>query len=248
MNERNGRVGASHDVLKTCRFALGPKNVHQPWALAPSSLYSSQRNGLGRGRRRDYPRHGRARTDRGGHRSSAAWAEWAAPGADGWPIPGARTQHVAHLYVSSFIVLMLALSLRCSQALIAHQNEVYAIDATCYHMGGPLLHADIEDHGSFGACVVCPWHSYPISLRTGESVYHNLSGATCSKGLKQRVHEVVRRDGRILVRLASSPEKVESDTYAFKTPPPSGGGGICGGGSGGSSSGGSMPPQQLRSG
>ena len=146
--------------------------------------------------------------------------------------------------------LLLTPSLLCSQALIAHQNEVHAIDATCYHMGGPLLHADIEDYGSFGACVVCPWHSYPISLRTGESVYHNLSGATCSKGLKQRVHEVVRRDGRILVRLASSPEKVESDTYAFKTPPPSGGGGICGGGSSGSSgsSGGDTAPQRLRSG
>ena len=44
------------------------------------------------------------------------------------------------------------LSLRCSQALIAHQNEVHAIDATCYHMGGPLLDADIEDYGSYGAC------------------------------------------------------------------------------------------------
>ena len=51
-----------------------------------------------------------------------------------------------------------------------------------------------------------------------------MSGTACSKGLKQRVHEVVRRDGRVLVRLASAPEKVESDTYAFKTPPPSGGG------------------------
>ena len=142
---------------------------------------------------------------------------------------------------------MLILSLWFSQALIAHQDEIHAIDATCYHMGGPLLHADIEDYGAYGACVVCPWHRYPISLRTGESLYHNMSGATCSKGLKQRVHEVVQRDGRILVRLGSIPDKVESDTYAFKTPPPSGGGGICGGVSGGSS-GGSMPPQQLRSG
>ena len=124
------------------------------------------------------------------------------------------------------------LSLRCSQALIAHDDEVHAIDATCYHMGGPLLHADIEEYGSFGACVVCPWHRYPISLRTGECLYRNMSGTACSKGLKQRVHEVVRRNGRILVRLASAPDKVESDTYAFKAPPPSGG----------------MPPHKLRSG
>ena len=88
-------------------------------------------------------------------------------------------------------------------------------------MGGPLLHADIEDYGGFGPCVVCPWHRYPISLRTGDSLYRNMSGATCSKGLKQRVHEVVRQDGKIMVRLASANDSMESDTYAFKTPPPS---------------------------
>ena len=74
-------------------------------------------------------------------------------------------------------------------ALIAHGGDVHAIDATCYHMGGPLLHADIEDCGSFGPCVVCPWHRYQISLRTGDSLYQNMSGTVCSKGLKQRVHE-----------------------------------------------------------
>ena len=109
-------------------------------------------------------------------------------------------------------------------ALIAHCGELHAIDATCYHMGGPLLHADIEDYGAFGPCVVCPWHRYPISLRSGECLYRNMSGTMCSKGLKQRVHEVVQADGRIFVRLASTEDKVESDTYAFKTPPPSGGG------------------------
>ena len=97
------------------------------------------------------------------------------------------------------------------------------MDATCYHMGGPLLHADIEDYGSFGPSLVCPWHRYPISLRTGESLYKNMSGATCSKGVKQRIHQVVQADGRIYVRLVTAQGKVESDTYAFKTPPPSGG-------------------------
>ena len=47
VNERNGGMGAWHvkklvvlrlgPKIKTCRFALGPKNVHQPWALAPLS-------------------------------------------------------------------------------------------------------------------------------------------------------------------------------------------------------------------
>mmetsp|Transcript_14957 Transcript_14957/g.48033 ORF Transcript_14957/g.48033 Transcript_14957/m.48033 type:complete len:489 (+) Transcript_14957:195-1661(+) len=108
-------------------------------------------------------------------------------------------------------------------ALIAHRGDVHAIDATCYHMGGPLLHAEIEDCGPFGPCVVCPWHRYQISLRSGDSLYQNMSGTVCSKGLKQRVHEVVRRDGKILVRIAHS-DKIESDNYAFKTPPPSSGG------------------------
>ena len=136
-------------------------------------------------------------------------------------------------------------------ALIAHDGDVHAIDATCYHMGGPLLHADIEDCGSFGPCVVCPWHRYQISLRTGDSLYQNMSGTVCSKGIKQRVHEareytcgvaglglgpgcirtwathsckqVVRQDGRIFVRLSPAEGKIESDTYAFKAPPPSSG-------------------------
>jgi NAD(P)H-flavin reductase/nitrite reductase/ring-hydroxylating ferredoxin subunit len=120
-------------------------------------------------------------------------------------------------------------------ALIAHAGDLHALDATCYHMGGPLLHADIEDSAEFGPCVVCPWHRYPISLTTGDSLYRNMQGVSCSKGVKQRVHEVERRGGKIYVRLRAgevdgAPVKVESDTYAFKPPPPSGGGGIGGAG------------------
>lgn len=114
-------------------------------------------------------------------------------------------------------------------ALIAHAGELHALDATCYHMGGPLLHADIEDSAEFGPCVVCPWHRYPISLETGDSLYRNMQGVSCSKGVKQRVHAVERRDGKIYVRLRAgevdaAPVKIESDTYAFEPPPPSGGG------------------------
>jgi len=131
-------------------------------------------------------------------------------------------------------------------ALIEHLGELHAIDATCYHMGGPLLHADIEDSAEFGPCVVCPWHRYPISLKTGDSTYHNMQGVSCSKGVKQRVHEVERRDGRVYVKLLAderdgAPAKIDSDTYAFKPPPPSGGGGIGGGG-------GAPNPHGVRSG
>jgi nitrite reductase/ring-hydroxylating ferredoxin subunit len=120
-------------------------------------------------------------------------------------------------------------------ALVAHAGELHAVDATCYHMGGPLLHADIEDSPEYGTCLVCPWHRYPISLKTGDSLYRNMQGVSCSKGVKQRVHHIERRDGKIYVRLRAgevdaAPAKVDSDAYAYKPPPPSGGGGIGGGG------------------
>lgn len=93
-------------------------------------------------------------------------------------------------------------------------------------MGGPLLHADIEDLAEFGPTIICPWHRYQISLRTGDGLYQNMQRQTCSKGLRQRVHEVQLRGGYIAVRLSAGAgaEKAESDTYAFKPPPPSGGG------------------------
>jgi cytochrome-b5 reductase len=95
-------------------------------------------------------------------------------------------------------------------------------------MGGPLLHADIEDMASFGPAIVCPWHRYQISLRSGDGLYVNMSRQTCSKGLRQRTHAVERRDGQIFITVphapsAASEDKVESDTYAFKPPAPSGG-------------------------
>lgn len=100
------------------------------------------------------------------------------------------------------------------------------MDATCYHMGGPLLHADIEDLDGFGPAIVCPWHRYQISLRNGDGLYVNMSRQTCSKGARQRVHAVERRDGLIYVHVAPQGEgaesRVESDTYAFKKPAPSG--------------------------
>lgn len=114
------------------------------------------------------------------------------------------------------------------QALVEHSGEVFAIDATCYHMGGPLLHADIEDLAGFGPAIVCPWHRYQISLRSGDGLYVNMARQTCSKGARQRVHAVERREGQIYVRVSQAegdgPEaKVESDTYAFNKPAPSGG-------------------------
>jgi nitrite reductase/ring-hydroxylating ferredoxin subunit len=40
-------------------------------------------------------------------------------------------------------------------------KKLHAMDANCYHAGGPLLGADIEDTDK-GLCVRCPWHHYDM--------------------------------------------------------------------------------------
>eukprot|EP01116_Phalansterium_solitarium_P024182 TRINITY_DN8780_c0_g4_i1.p1 TRINITY_DN8780_c0_g4~~TRINITY_DN8780_c0_g4_i1.p1 ORF type:complete len:298 (+),score=40.02 TRINITY_DN8780_c0_g4_i1:235-1128(+) len=94
------------------------------------------------------------------------------------------------------------------------KGEIYAMDSVCYHMGGPLIDGDIEDFGGH-TCIVCPWHRYKIQLSNGEGFYAGLDKQVCSKGIKQRVHEVkvVPGDG-VYVRLSSG-ERLPSDHYAY---------------------------------
>jgi len=124
-------------------------------------------------------------------------------------------------------------------ALRTPRGVLRCVDATCYHMGGPLLRADIEEVPGKGECVSCPWHRYHIALDTGERVYRDLSGETRCIAGKQRVHEieeVMRADssssssggGVIRVRLSVDGEW-ESDRYANKAPPPSVSAGYGGG-------------------
>ncbi|PRP89497.1 hypothetical protein PROFUN_01360 [Planoprotostelium fungivorum] len=91
-------------------------------------------------------------------------------------------------------------------------GQIYAMDSVCYHNGGPLDAGPIEELGD-RVCVVCPWHRYKIDLSNGESLYTNLSGDACSKGVKQRTHDV-----EVMVRVkaaADGEQKIESDTYAY---------------------------------
>ena len=104
-------------------------------------------------------------------------------------------------------------------ALIRTRTGIHAIDATCYHMGGPLLRGVVEDIEDVEA-ILCPYHHYHIALATGERVYRDLHGQTQTIGGKQRVHEAKEtRDGRVHVRLCLDGE-FESDRYADKAPPP----------------------------
>ena len=124
--------------------------------------------------------------------------------------------------------------------LVRRAGRVLAMDATCYHMGAPLLHGDIEDIPGHGSCITCPWHHYQISMSTGERLYQDMDHQTCTLPKKQRVHDVVETDGEVRVKLSGGgkppspppgtrppqPHELpkfewESDRYAFKPPPPS---------------------------
>ena len=77
--------------------------------------------------------------------------------------------------------------------LVRRAGRVLAMDATCYHMGAPLLHGDIEDIPGHGSCITCPWHHYQISMSTGERLYQDMDHQTCTLPKKQRVHETSSR-------------------------------------------------------
>ncbi|KAJ1448453.1 hypothetical protein M885DRAFT_539093 [Pelagophyceae sp. CCMP2097] len=111
-------------------------------------------------------------------------------------------------------------------SVIRDRGVYYAIDAICYHAGGPLGVGDIEDIEAGGktiACVKCPWHHYYIALADGEKFYNSLernaanvlvpAGWKSSDETLQRTHDIdVRADG-VFVRLRVSGE-CRSDKYA----------------------------------
>jgi len=45
-------------------------------------------------------------------------------------------------------------------------GEMYALDNTCPHQGGPLGDGKVED-----GCVYCPWHGWQFDVETGEHVH-----------------------------------------------------------------------------
>lgn len=55
-------------------------------------------------------------------------------------------------------------------ALFRYRGEVFALDETCPHRGGPL-HDGFLDRG----VVLCPWHQWQFDLKTGCSPVNPLS-------------------------------------------------------------------------
>jgi nitrite reductase (NADH) small subunit len=69
---------------------------------------------------------------------------------------------------------------------------LHALDGLCPHQGGPLGTGRL-----CGAVLTCPWHGWQFDVTNGR----HLTSAT----VRQELHEVRVRDGRIEVRLANGP-------------------------------------------
>ena len=104
--------------------------------------------------------------------------------------------------------------------LLRRGDEVFAMDATCYHMGAPLLHGDVEDVPGHGACITCPWHHYQISMTTGERLYQDMTKKTCALPKKQRVHETKTSADAVLVRLSGGGKPPLSRCLLYTSPSP----------------------------
>jgi len=72
--------------------------------------------------------------------------------------------------------------------LLRRGDEIFAISATCNHLGGPLDEGKIE-----GETVICPWHGSVFCLRDGKLLH---GPAT----MPEPAFEVRTENGRIAVR------------------------------------------------
>ncbi|KII84888.1 hypothetical protein PLICRDRAFT_45721 [Plicaturopsis crispa FD-325 SS-3] len=78
----------------------------------------------------------------------------------------------------------LSLSHRSPASSNPLHRQLYAMEATCPHLGADMSHAEIEECET-SVVAVCPWHRYDFDLRTGKS----------ETGLKACTYQVeVRRD------------------------------------------------------
>jgi ferredoxin-NADP reductase/nitrite reductase/ring-hydroxylating ferredoxin subunit len=106
--------------------------------------------------------------------------------------------------------------------LAKQNNQLYCLDSTCYHAGGPLAIGDIEEVNG-ETCITCPWHDYPVVLKDGSKLYESLTMDPKTKKLipngwarklhSQRTHQVeMKSDGSIWVQL-NMEGTYDSDEY-----------------------------------
>jgi nitrite reductase/ring-hydroxylating ferredoxin subunit len=75
-------------------------------------------------------------------------------------------------------------------------GTLYALDGLCPHQGGPLGTGVL-----CGTVLTCPWHGWQFDVTTGR---HRVSAT-----VRQAVHEVRERGGRIEVCLGDAPAATE---------------------------------------
>lgn len=74
-------------------------------------------------------------------------------------------------------------------ALARSEGQLYAMGATCSHLGGPLADGELQD-----GCVVCPWHGSRFRLRDG-------SVARGPASVPQRSYDVRTLGDRVEVKV-----------------------------------------------
>ncbi|HYY02603.1 MAG TPA: Rieske 2Fe-2S domain-containing protein [Gaiellaceae bacterium] len=71
---------------------------------------------------------------------------------------------------------------------LAHCNGgIYAVQAHCLHLEGPLADGHLE-----GCVLTCPWHGWQYDVRTGENEF--------DLAIKLRTYDVQVEGGEIRVR------------------------------------------------
>ena len=78
-------------------------------------------------------------------------------------------------------------------ALFNVEGEIYALDNTCPHAGGPLGEGTLAHE-----VVTCPWHGWKFNVRTGQRLKNPSQDWTVQR------YEVRVVDGAIQVRVPST--------------------------------------------
>lgn len=104
------------------------------------------------------------------------------------------------------------------------RGQLRCVDSVCYHAGGPLGHGPLEEVNG-QSCIVCPWHSYKITLDHGEKLYRATEMSPDGKlvpvgwrsaGVRQRCHLAYEEDGEVFVKLNRGAAELPSDKYACR--------------------------------
>jgi len=96
---------------------------------------------------------------------------------------------------------------RCEIAIFKVEGEVFAIDNSCPHRGGPLSEGEV-----FTTNVYCPMHAWGFDLRTGRS-HTNVRARVRSYPLRlvDGQVEVLLEEVDLNAELPDDPETVDSE-------------------------------------